>query len=218
MLISAWALRCHSKVSGNAKASKRGTATVGVHAFLCLDLSKCLTIQILTAMKEFIIIAGTQNAGKTTSAWALYQRLFPYSKNTTLFVNGQLTNSHGEVVYNEPPYETQLTDFKAILHIYGYIVAIISGGDYDDLLEDEIESVIAENADFIVISLRSINRAGSSRRMLKEKYSQSYTREFWVPEKDMTLTHPADIVNHVRPFADRISNYILYQTEYNQLT
>ena len=30
-------------------------------------------------MKEFVIIAGTQNSGKTTTAWCVYQRLLPYS-------------------------------------------------------------------------------------------------------------------------------------------
>ena len=34
--ISAWASRCCSNLLGNAKASVRGTTTVGIHVFLCL--------------------------------------------------------------------------------------------------------------------------------------------------------------------------------------
>ena len=30
-------------------------------------------------MKEFVIIAGRLNSGKTTTAWCVYQRLLPYS-------------------------------------------------------------------------------------------------------------------------------------------
>lgn len=166
-------------------------------------------------MKEFVIIAGTQNSGKTTTAWCVYQRLLPYSDATHLFIGDAEVENHGEIVYKIPPYDNLPDDFKALLHIYGFTVAIISAGDIDEWLEDDIESVYAE-ADFIVISLRSYNRAGSSRRMLTEKYSKDYTKEFWVDAPDMSLTHPMDIVNSKRPVADRIANYILVQTDYKQ--
>ena len=164
-------------------------------------------------MKEFVIIAGTQNSGKTTTAWCVYQRLLPYSDATQMHIGGAQVENHGEIVYKIPPYDNMPDDFKALLHIYGYTVAIISAGDIDEWLEDDIESVYSE-ADFIVISLRAYNRAGSSRRMLMEKYSKDYTKEFWVEAPNMSLTHPMDIVNSKRPVADRIANYILVQTDY----
>lgn len=167
-------------------------------------------------MKEFVIIAGTQNSGKTTTAWCVYQRLLPYSDATRILIGGAEVENHGEIVYKIPPYDRLPEDFKAVLHIYGFTVAIISAGDIDDWLEDEIESVYSE-ADFIVISLRSYNRVGSSRRMLIEKYSNDYTKEFWVEAANPSITHPMDIVNSKRPVADRIANYILVQTDYKQL-
>lgn len=39
-------------------------------------------------MKEFVIIAGTQNSGKTTTAWCVYQRLLPYSDATQMLIGG----------------------------------------------------------------------------------------------------------------------------------
>ena len=166
-------------------------------------------------MKEFVIIAGTQNSGKTTTAWCVYQRLLPYSDATQMYIGGAQVENHGEIVYKIPPYDNMPDDFKAILHIYGYTVAIISAGDIDEWLEDDIEDVYSE-ADFIVISLRAYNRAGSSRRMIMEKYAKDYTKEFWVEAPNMSLTHPMDIVNSKRPVADRIANYILVQTDYKQ--
>ncbi len=167
-------------------------------------------------MKEFIFIAGTQNSGKTTTAWCVYQRLFPYSEDTQLYICGSKVINHGEIVYKPAPYEAQPEDFKAILKVPGYTVAIISGGDDDELLEKEIESVYGE-ADFIVISLRTINRAGSSRRMVLTKYPNDYTREFFVPDYNSSLTHSLDIVNSKRPLGDKIANYILVQTTYRDL-
>ena len=167
-------------------------------------------------MKEFVIIAGTQNSGKTTTAWCVYQRLLPYPDATQMLIGGAQVENHGEIVYKIPPYDNFPDDFKAVLHIYGYTVAIISAGDIDEWLEDDVESVYSE-VDFIVTCLRSYNRAGSSRRMLMEKYSKDYTKEFWVEAPNMSLTHPMDIVNSKRPVADRIANYILVQTDYRQL-
>lgn len=166
-------------------------------------------------MKEFVIIAGTQNSGKTTTAWCVYQRLLPYSDATQMLIGGAQVENHGEIVYKIPPYDNFPDDFKAILHIYGFTVAIISAGDVDEWLENDIEDVYSE-ADFIVISLRAYNRAGSSRRMIMEKYSKDYTKEFWVEPNNSALTNLADIANRKRPVADRIANYILVQTDYKQ--
>lgn len=166
-------------------------------------------------MKEFVIIAGTQNSGKTTTAWCVYQRLLPYSDATQMLIGGAQVENHGEIVYKIPPYDNMPDDFKALLHIYGYTVAIISAGDIDEWLDEDIESVYSE-VDFIVISLRAYNRAGSSRRMLMEKYSKDYTKEFWVEPNNSALTNLVDIANSKRPVADRIANYILVQTDYKQ--
>ena len=165
-------------------------------------------------MKEFVFISGKQNTGKTTTAWCVYQRLLPYSTNTVMYIRGARVINHGEIVYMEPPYDKQPEDFKVILELPGYKAAIISGGDDAQLLEKEIESVIAENADFIVIALRSINRTGSSRRMIQDKFPEAYTREFFTTKS--SFTHPLDIVNSKRIVADRIANYILLQTTYSE--
>lgn len=167
-------------------------------------------------MKEFVIISGTQNSGKTTTAWCVYQRLLPYSDAAHLFIGGVEVDNHGEIVYKIPPYNNLPEDFKALLHIYGFTVAIISAGDVDEWLNEDIESVYSE-ADFIIISLRSYNRTGSSRRMLADKYPHDYKRDFWLDAPNPSLTHPMDIVNSKRPLADRIVNYILVQTDYKQL-
>ena len=166
-------------------------------------------------MKEFVIIEDTQNYGKTTTAWCVYQRLLPYSDATQMLIGGAQVENHGEIVYKIPPYDNFPDDFKAILHIYGFTVAIISAGDVDEWLENDIEDVYSE-ADFIVISLRAYNRAGSSRRMIMEKYSKDYTKEFWVEPNNSALTNLADIANSKRPVADRVANYILVQTDYKQ--
>ena len=166
-------------------------------------------------MKEFILISGAQNSGKTTTAWCVYQRLLPYSSNTQIYICGSPVVNHGEIVYKSSP-ANQPEDFKAILNLPGYKAAIISGGDYPNLLENEIESVLKEDVDFIVISLRTINRAGSSRRMIADKYPEAYTREFFSAPNDSSITHPLDIVNSKRLVADRIANYILLQTTYSE--
>jgi len=161
-------------------------------------------------MKEFILILGKRGSGKTTTAWVVYQRLLPYASSSRLFIKGMPVVNRGEIVYKPAPYDKQPEDFKVILEREDYKIAIISGGDDPNLLKDEIDSVYDE-VDFIVISLRSIKRLGSSQQMIEDNYSKDYTRPFWI-ERNPSLTHPMDIVNSKRPLGDRIANYILVQT------
>lgn len=161
-------------------------------------------------MKEFILIMGAENSGKTTTAWVVYQRLLPYASNSRIFIKGTPIVNRGEIVYKLTPYDKQPEDFKAILEREDYKIAIISGGDDPVLLKKEIDSVYDE-VDFIVISLRSIKRLGSSQQMIEDNYPKDYTRPFWT-EQNPSLTHPMDIVNSKRPLGDRIANYILVQT------
>lgn len=161
-------------------------------------------------MKEFIFIMGKQNSGKTTTAWVVYQRLLPYASSSRIYISGLPVVNRGEIVYKPAPDSDFPEDFKAILERDDYKIAIISGGDDPVLLKKEIDSVYNE-VDFIVISLRSIKRPGSSQQMIEDNYPKDYTRPFWV-EPNSGLTHPMDIVNNKRPLGDQIANYILVQT------
>ena len=166
-------------------------------------------------MKEFVIITGTQNSGKTTTAWCVYQRFLPYSSKTQMWFGSSIVTNHGEIVYKVTPHNSEPRDFKVILDVYGSKIVIISAGDEAKLLHSEINSVY-NDADFIIISLRTYNKTGSSRRMIKTYYPNVYKREFKSAPRDSRLTHPLDIVNGKRLVADRIFNYILFQTKYNQ--
>lgn len=166
-------------------------------------------------MKEFIIIKGKQDSGKTTTAWCVYQRLLPYSSHKQMYIGGNSVNNHGDIVYEPAPRNNRPKDFKVILYgVFGYKVAIISAGDYSNQLQQDIASVMAQKVDYIVISLRTVNRAGSSRRMIKQTYPNIIQREFRVSAPKVTFTHPLDIVNSKRQIADKIVNYILLQTTY----
>ena len=165
-------------------------------------------------MKEFVIISGTQNSGKTTTAWCVYQRFLPYSCNTQMWFGNTLVTNHGEIVYKDAPHSSEPRDFKVFLDVYGYKIVIISAGDDAKLLHSEIHSAYNE-ADFIIISLRTYNKTGSSRRMLRTYYTSDYKKEFRAAPRDSHLSHPLDIVNSKRLVADRIFNYVLFQTKYN---
>ena len=171
-------------------------------------MSKCKQVKS-NYMKEFILILGTKDAGKTTTAWVVYQRLLPYSSSSTLCIKGTPVVNRGEIIYKPSP-ANQPENFKAILDLPGYKAAIISGGDDPALLKKEIDSVYDE-VDFIVISLRSIKRPGSSQKMIATYYPKDYTRPFWT-KYNPSVAHPMDIINSKRPLGDQIANYILVQT------
>jgi len=156
---------------------------------------------------EFLIIAGTQNSGKTTTSWLVYQKLRAYSSETHLFIDGKEIENYGDIIFTDET-EQYPIDFKAVLHISGYKIIILSAGDVADWLEDDIDSSLDEGADFIVLPLRSYDRSGSSRRMLNNTYPMYHKREFWIVKDNQYLSQSA-ILNYHRPTADKIANYLL---------
>lgn len=124
-------------------------------------------------MTEFLIITGTRNSGKTTTAGMVYKRLLPQAKIV------MLTDAYGrELPNNHPLLEDEVPiDFIAYLEIKGKKIAIVSIGDYPQYLEQRIESYI-DKVDFFVCCLRTHNREGSARKMLLSKYANYPRKEF----------------------------------------
>ena len=125
-------------------------------------------------MTKFLIITGTRDSGKTTTAGMVYKKLLPCAKNV------RLTDGDGKVLpiddllfENEKP-----KDFIAYMEVNGRKVAIVSIGDYPDYLEKQIK-IYLDKVDYFVCCLRTRDREGSTRRMLLTNYANYPMEEFW---------------------------------------
>lgn len=125
-------------------------------------------------MTEFLIITGTRDSGKTTTAGMVYKKLLPSSKKVSLTDgNEEVLPINHELLENGKP-----KDFIAYLEVKGKKVVIVSIGDYPDYLERQIK-IYLEKVDYFVCCLRTQNRKGSTRRMLLTEYASYPMEEFW---------------------------------------
>ena len=97
-------------------------------------------------MAQFVIIRGTQNSGKTTTAWMVYQYLSPMTDHGSYHI----FNAR-DVEVRTPasiPYllnvreEDGRRDFKAILTILGKKVGITSAGDFAETVEQDVDDFL----------------------------------------------------------------------------
>lgn len=120
-------------------------------------------------MAQFIIIRGGQNSGKTTTAGLVYKELLKHAEAEHIFNN--ITVFQGSLVFD---LDGVTNDFSAIVTIKNKKVGIISAGDIKKDLKDEITVFININIDIIICCARSINRTGSSYRMILEDFSVTH--------------------------------------------
>lgn len=146
---------------------------------------------------ELIIIRGRQNDGKTTTATMLHNELVAHCSAVRLLK----TNGDYLSVGND------IRDFRSVIDIDKKRVAIISEGDVDDALKEEMERInYVFRPDIMVVCARAYNREGSSYRMLEENYGEHFKDEnvFWT-EKAEDL---ADALNAKRSVVNKIVKQI----------
>ncbi|MBR6848410.1 MAG: hypothetical protein IKM74_09820 [Bacteroidales bacterium] len=146
---------------------------------------------------ELIIIRGRQNDGKTTTATLLHNMLVERSSAV------RLLKTNGDHLSVGQP----LCDFKSVIDLGRKRVAIISAGDVDDTLNEEMEDLIVlYRPDILVVCARARDYPGSSYRMLNDKYRDNMhpENEFWVVYTD----DPALMLEAKRTAAEKIVNRI----------
>lgn len=122
---------------------------------------------------ELIIIRGTQNSGKSTTAACVHNEL--------IACGAQLKMMH---IYADVIPLMDLRDFESVIDLGHVRVAIISQGDVAGQLVERIERLRWEwRPNAIVVCCRSINRDGSSYNILCNSYpTWMPAKEYWVNE------------------------------------
>lgn len=147
---------------------------------------------------EIIIIRGRQNDGKTTTATMLHNELVARSNAVRLLkTNG-----------NYLPVGNDVRDFRSVIDIKENRIAIISAGDVDDVLNEEMEELIYKyRPDILVVCARAQDREGSAYRMLKDNYGNliKEENEFWTE----WMENKTDAMDAKRVVVERIVNRIM---------
>lgn len=161
-------------------------------------------------MAQFVIIRGTQNSGKTTTAWMVYQYLSPMTDHGSYHI---FNVWNGDVRTPAPiPYLLNVRDvdgcpdFKAILTILDKKVGITSAGDWAETVEQDVDDFLQRGVDIIICCTRSYNRENSSYRMIEEKYAPNYPiQDFWVTRD----ADPAKMWEVKQPTALQVVEFVL---------
>ena len=133
-------------------------------------------------MTKFLIITGTQNSGKTTTAGMVYHSLQQHAdcedKVSLTDADGKVLPIDHSLLENGEP-----MDFIANMEVKGKKVVIVSLGDYPEYLKRQIV-IYLNKVDFFVCCLRTRDRKGSTRRMLYSDYADYPKEEFWTEFSD----------------------------------
>ena len=117
---------------------------------------------------ELIIIRGAQDSGKTTTAALVHNKLVENGAVVKLL---QLKDN----IFDAGQYTR---DFQSVLDVEKKRIIIISEGDDDDTLYDNMEWYNNEyRPDIMVVCARTYNRSGSSYRMNTEHFSNSMRKK-----------------------------------------
>lgn len=148
---------------------------------------------------ELIIIRGRQNDGKTTTATMLHNDLV--ARSTAV----RLLKTNGDYL----PVGNEVRDFRSVIDIKEKRIVIISAGDCDDVLNEEMEELIYQyRPDIMVVCARTQDRDGSAYRMLKDNYADLIKEENefwteWTDNRDDAISKKHSVVETI---ANRIMN------------
>ncbi|MBI5539672.1 MAG: hypothetical protein HY951_06405 [Bacteroidia bacterium] len=117
-------------------------------------------------MAKIIIIRGTQQSGKTTTAGLVYRELLQYCNKEHKF-NGSTVNTDSLIIKNDT-----VIDFKAELTCNNKKIGILSAGDIANDVRDNLNIFINIKIDVIICCARSVNRIGSTYRMIMDDFSK----------------------------------------------
>ena len=115
---------------------------------------------------KLIIIRGNANTGKSTVAACVHNLLVDMYK-----------------LEDKPiPLDDEacVSTFHSNLVVEGRSIAVISEGDREQKLKEQIDDAKSRNANIIVTCLRSKNRKGSSCRMMMTDYPELYNESVQV--------------------------------------
>lgn len=114
---------------------------------------------------KLIAIRGNANTGKSTVAACVNNQLVEIQRAEIL---------SGRIIPLGKENKHEISCFSSTLKLNGKKIQIISEGDIDDRLEEQMDSALQGEPDILVICLRSANREGSSLRLVKDKYTELY--------------------------------------------
>ncbi|CAM4389228.1 hypothetical protein [Flavobacterium terrigena] len=142
-------------------------------------------------MTNFLVIRGTADGGKTTTAGLLFEQLKPKASQFKLF--NWAWKEIDKLHYNS---EGELIDFIAVLVIDGKVIIIISQGDKPNVLQkvldflkdlislSKITGINISKIDIVICCARSRNVNGSTYKMLTKRINSNNLFDFWTSKDD----------------------------------
>lgn len=119
-------------------------------------------------MRAIFVISGFQNAGKTHTAWLVYNLLKDIGYEKDFHCGNKHRWTFDEVIEKINEF---LPDFKAVLEVKGRKIAVLSQADKLFVFKKEIQWAINEaKVDYVVCCARKRNRKNSVKWELRTKY------------------------------------------------
>lgn len=119
-------------------------------------------------MRTIFVISGFQNAGKTHTAWLVYNLLKGMGEEKEFHCGNKQCWTYDEVIDKINEF---LPDFRAVIEVEGRKIAVLSQADKLFVFKKEIQWAIKDaKVDYVVCCSRKRNRENSVKWELRTKY------------------------------------------------
>lgn len=159
-------------------------------------------------MRTIFVISGFQNAGKTHTAWLVYNLLKGIGEEKEFHCGNKQRWTYDEVIDKINEF---LPDFRAVIEVEGRKIAVLSQADKLFVFKKEIQWAINEaKVDYVICCARKRNRKNSVKWELRTKYGLYISN--W---KEKTYYQPSNKDKRIND-AKKISEEV-YQAVINKL-
>lgn len=159
-------------------------------------------------MRAIFVISGFQDAGKTHTAWLVYNLLKGMGEEKEFHCGNNRRWTYDEVIDKINEF---LPDFRAVIEVEGRKIAVLSQADKLFVFKKEIQWAINEaKVDYVVCCARKRNRKNSVKWELKTKYGLHISN--WI---EKTYYQPLDKGKRIND-AKKIAGEV-YQAVINKL-
>lgn len=164
-------------------------------------------------MRAIFVISGFQNAGKTHTAWLVYNLLKDIGEEKEFHCGNEHRWTYDEILDKINEF---LPDFRAVIEVEGRKIAVLSQADKLFVFKKEIQWAINEaKVDYVVCCARKRNRKNSVKWELRTKYGLYISN--WV---EKTYYQPSDKdkrIDNAKKISETVSQ-LVHQKIHNEVT
>ena len=164
-------------------------------------------------MRAIFVISGFQDAGKTHTAWLIYNLLKEIGEEKEFHCGNKHRWTYDEVFAKINEF---LPDFKAVLEVKGQRIAVLSQADKLSVFKQEMQWAVHEaKVDYVVCCARKRNRENYVNRELRTKYGLYIS--YWIEKTYYQPSNKEKRIDDAKKVSEEVYQVVIMKIK-NEVT